>query len=61
MDVLLEFAEKLRLIVWSMTAEGNKPAETVEKETDLTASVPFHSKKCTMSCCDRQENGTQIP
>ena len=38
MDVLLEFAEKLRLIVWSMTAEGNKPAETVEKETDLTAS-----------------------
>lgn len=31
MDVLLEFAEKLRLIVWSMTAEGNKPAETVEK------------------------------
>ena len=32
MDVLLEFAEKLRLIVWSMTAEGNKPAETVEKE-----------------------------
>lgn len=38
MAVLLEFAEKLRLIVWSMTAEGNKPAETVEKETDLTAS-----------------------
>ena len=38
MDVLLEFAEKLRLIVWSMTAEGNKPAETVEKETELTAS-----------------------
>ena len=38
MDVLLEFAEKLRLIVWSMTAEGNKPAQTVEKETDLTAS-----------------------
>ena len=38
MDVLLEFAEKLRLIVWSMTAEGNKPAETVEKETDSTAS-----------------------
>lgn len=32
MDVLLEFAEKLRLIVWSMTAEGNKPAETVEKK-----------------------------
>ena len=39
MDVLLEFAEKLRLIVWSMTAEGNKPAETVEKETDLTADI----------------------
>ena len=38
MDVLLEFAEKLRLIVWSMTAEGNKPTETVEKETDSTAS-----------------------
>ena len=38
MAVLLEFAEKLRLIVWSMTAEGNKPAETVEKETDSTAS-----------------------
>ena len=29
---LLEFAEKLRLIVWSMTAEGNKPTETVEKK-----------------------------
>ena len=38
MDVLLEFAEKLRRIVWSMTAEGKKPAETVEKETDATAS-----------------------
>ena len=33
MEVLLEFAEKLRLIVRSMTGDGNEPTKTVEKET----------------------------